>query len=160
MEKILVGVDVGQSGGEGVKRAIQLATRIDARVSILLVSNPQAHPSQREVFQDLERSVRQRLEMLIQAGRVQGVEANLFMTQGDYLEEVIRFIHENEITLVVFGLPRAGSRAAEEFDQWLTGIRHRISCRIELVHEKESSYPGSKLEKAEGRKPGVRNLDP
>jgi nucleotide-binding universal stress UspA family protein len=160
MEKILVGLDVGQSGLEGVKRAIQLATRIDARVSILLVSNPQAYPSQHEVFQDLERSLRQRLEMLIQEGRAQGVEANFFMTQGDYLEEVIKFIHENESTLVVFGLPRAGSRAAEEFDQWLTGIRHRISCRIELVHEKESPSPGSKLEKTESRKLGLKNPGP
>ncbi len=41
MERILVGMDVRQSNLEGVHRAIQLASRIDATVTILLGVRPE-----------------------------------------------------------------------------------------------------------------------
>ena len=136
MERILVGMDLRQSSLEGVQRAIQLATRIDATVSILLVSGSADPHTQQDLLQQLEHSVRRRLELLVEMGRADGVEANLYVTQGDYREEVIRFTQQNHITHVVLGLPRGGQQAADEFQEWLAGIRHRINCRIELVQEK------------------------
>jgi nucleotide-binding universal stress UspA family protein len=136
MERILVGMDLRQSSLEGVHRAIQLATRIDATVTILLVSSPADPHTQQDILQQLEHSVRKRLELLVEMGRADGVEVNFYVTQGDYREEVIRFTQQNQITHVVLGLPRGGPQAAAEFQEWLDGIRHRISCRIELVQEK------------------------
>jgi K+-sensing histidine kinase KdpD len=136
MERILVGMDVRQSNLEGVQRAIQLAARIDATVTILLVSSPSNPHTHQDISRQLENSVRKRLELLIEMGRADGLEVNFYMTRGDYREEVIRFTQQNLITHVVLGLPRGGQQATDEFHEWLAGIRHRISCRIELVQEK------------------------
>jgi len=136
MERILVGMDVRQSNLEGVHRAIQLASRIDATVTILLVSDQNDPSTHQEILQELGDAVRKRLELLMEMGRADGVEVNFYVARGDYREEVIRFTQHNQISLVVFGLPKAGQQSADEFHQWLAGIRHRISCRIELVQEK------------------------
>jgi nucleotide-binding universal stress UspA family protein len=136
MERILVAMDVRQSNLEGVHRAIQLASRIDATVTILLVSDQNEPSNHQDIFQELQGSVRKRLELLMEMGRADGVEVNFYMSRGDYREELIRFAQHNQISLVVFALPRTGQQATDEFHQWLAGIRHRISCRIELVQEK------------------------
>jgi nucleotide-binding universal stress UspA family protein len=136
MERILVGMDVRQSNLEGVQRAVQLAARIDATVTVLLVSSPSDSQPHQDILRELENSVRKRLELLIEMGRADGVEVSFYMTRGEYREEVIRFTQQNQITHVVLGLPRGGQQATDEFHEWLAGIRHRISCRIELVQEK------------------------
>ena len=136
MERILVGLDVRQSNLEGVHRAMQLATRIDARVTVLLVSSLVNPSAPQDILLEFENAVRKRLELLIEKGRADGVEVEFYMTQGNYREEVIRFTQQHPITLLVLALPKTGQQAVEEFNQWLAGIRHRINCRIELVQEK------------------------
>ena len=138
MERILVGLDVRQSNLEGVHRAIQLAARIDAKVSVLLVSSLVNPSAPQEILQEFENAVRKRLELLIEKGRADGVEVEFYMTQGNYREEVVRFTQQNPITLLVLALPKAGQQAVDEFHEWLAGMRHRINCRIELVQEKGS----------------------
>ena len=136
MERILVGLDVRQSNLEGVHRAMQLATRIDAKVTVLLVSSLVNPSAPQDILLEFENAVRKRLELLIEKGRADGVEVEFYMTQGNYREEVIRFTQQHPITLLVLALPKTGQQAVEEFKQWLAGIRHRINCRIELVQEK------------------------
>jgi nucleotide-binding universal stress UspA family protein len=136
MERILVGLDGRQSNLEGIQRAIQLAIRIEATVFILVVVRPTAAPARQELFQDLHAALRNRLELLMEMARGEGVEVKFYMARGDYGKELIRFTRENAITLVVLGLPGTGSQTTEEFHEWLAGLRHRINCRIELVHEK------------------------
>lgn len=138
MERILVGLDVRQSNLEGVHRAIQLAARIDAKVSVLLVSSLVNPAAPQEILQEFENAVRKRLELLIEKGRADGVEVEFYMTQGNYREEVVRFTQQNPITLLVLALPKTGQQAVDEFHEWLAGMRHRINCRIELVQEKGS----------------------
>ena len=138
MERILVGLDVRQSNLEGVHRAIQLAARIDAKVSVLLVSSLVSPSAPQEILQEFENAVRRRLELLIEKGRADGVEVEFYMTQGNYREEVVRFTQQNPITLLVLALPKTGQQAVDEFHEWLAGMRHRINCRIELVQEKGS----------------------
>jgi nucleotide-binding universal stress UspA family protein len=150
MERILVSMDVRQSHLEGVHRAVHLAKRIEASVSILLVSDSTIDSGPRNIFQDLEESVRRRLELMIQMGRSEGLDMNTYTTQGNYLEEVIRFIQENGITLLVLGSPRVGSRAADEFTEAFDAMRHRISCRVELVTERSTSLGNQASDEGEG----------
>jgi nucleotide-binding universal stress UspA family protein len=136
MERILVSMDVRQSHLEGVHRALHLAKRIGASVSVLLVSGSTVYSAPRNIFQDLEEPVRRRLELMIQMGRSEGLNMSTYTTQGSYLDEVVRFIQENAITLLVLGSPRVGSRAADEFTEAFDAMRHRINCRVELVTER------------------------
>jgi nucleotide-binding universal stress UspA family protein len=142
MERILVGMDIRETSLGAVYRAIHLAMRIKAPVFILLVSNAEANSSGNEISKALEGSVRKRLELMIEMGRSQGVNVNYYVTQGDFEEEVIRFVEEKNVTLLVLGLAEDGSKTKTglEFRKTLSNIRKRVNCSIELVHQKESSH--------------------
>jgi nucleotide-binding universal stress UspA family protein len=159
MERILVSMDVRQSHLEGVHRAVHLAKRIEASVFILLVSDSTIDSGPRNIFQDLEESVRRRLELMIQMGRSEGLDMNTYTTQGNYLEEVIRFIQENGITLLVLGSPRVGSRAADEFTEAFDAMRHRISCRVELVTERSTPLGNQDSDEVEGTERSFGSCD-
>ena len=84
---------------------------------------------------------------------------NTYTTQGNYLEEVIRFIQENGITLLVLGSPRVGSRAADEFAAAFDAMRHRISCRVELVNERSTPLKSQDSNEGEGTERSFGSYD-
>lgn len=138
MERILVGMDASETTLWAVIHAINLAKRIKARVSILVVNHPEAaRPGREKHRRELTAVSKQRLESLIEESRSQGLLVDYYVTEGLYEPELIRFIRENGTTLLVVGFPairRAGTPA--EFEGFLERIRHRINCRIEVVHER------------------------
>jgi nucleotide-binding universal stress UspA family protein len=145
MERILVGMDIREAALGAVYRAIHLAIRIKASVHILIVSDAGAALSGEDVLNALEGSVRKRLDLMIEMGRSEGVTINYYVSQGDYEEEVIRFVEENSITLLVLGFldDEPKKKTGRDFRRSLSNIRKRINCSIELVHQKESLAPGS-----------------
>jgi nucleotide-binding universal stress UspA family protein len=145
MERILVGMDIREAALGAVYRAIHLAIRIKASVHILIVSDAGAALSGEDVLSELEGSVRKRLDLMIEMGRSEGVTINYYVSQGDYEEEVIRFVEENNITLLVLGFldDEPKKKTGRDFRRSLSNIRKRINCSIELVHQKESLAPGS-----------------
>jgi len=132
MERILVGMS-GKSGAwEAWSRAISLAKRIDARVYALLVLCP--FPSAGYGHQEKEASVvRQRLELLIELGKSEGVPIDYFISEGDYEEEVIRFVDQNRISLLVVECTDGENLQKCREDLPIRKILHRAKCRVELI---------------------------
>ena len=63
-----------------------------------------------------------------------------YITHGASEGELIKFIEENGITLLVVGFPLAKERSSGgEFVDVLENIGHRINCRIEVVHERAAA---------------------
>jgi hypothetical protein len=82
--------------------------------------------------------VRERLELLIELAKSEGVRVDYFISEGGYEEEVIRFIDQNRITLLVAESPgEANYNSEREFAQ-ISRIRHRIACRVELVSPRKT----------------------
>ena len=137
MEKILVGMDASAITLWAPIHAINLGKRIKAKVYILLVINPGTASNQRDLQEETEAAARKRVEALIDEGRSEGVVVDYYITHGTYEGELIKFIEENEITLLVVGFPpgEEWSSVGESVDV-LENIRHRINCRIEVVHER------------------------
>ncbi len=137
MEKILVGMDASAITLWAPIHAINLGKRIKAKVYILLVINPGTASNQKDLQEEMEAAARKRVEALIDEGRSEGVVVDYYITYGTFEGELIKFIEENEITLLVVGFPPGGewSSMGESVDA-LENIRHRINCRIEVVHER------------------------
>lgn len=152
MEHILVSMDIRQeaespfpllnqdeTGGflAAVYRAIHLAERIKANVHILLVWYQESIFSPAEAFTGLEDAVKKHLELLIEKARSIGVNVRYYITNGNFEDEVIRFVAEKKITLLILGLPQGDSESSVEFNKSLYAIRQNVRCAIELVRRKE-----------------------
>ncbi len=124
MERILVSMDTRNGAWEAWRRAIMLAKRIDARVYALLVLPPDGNQAGHSGEKN-ESAIRTRLELLIELAQTEGVRVDYFISEGSYEDELIRFIDNNKITLLVVEVPDGESRIRK--------ILHRIACRVELV---------------------------
>jgi K+-sensing histidine kinase KdpD len=135
MERILVGINSHHSAWEAFYRACALANRIEAKLHVLLVlsnSMDGRHPME----QEQEATLRTRLELLIEKAKSDGIQVNYFIAEGPYEEAVIRFVDHHRITLLVYELPEGQIRSGEKGLPGLSTIRHRISCKVELVAPK------------------------
>lgn len=132
MERILVSMDPLQGAWEAWSRAISLAKRIDAKVYALLVLPPY-DSEEGGIRQQNARGVRKKLELLIEIAKSEGIAIDYFVSEGKYEDEVIRFVDQNRITLLVAELPDGERRHSGRGDPCLHKIRHRVTCRMELV---------------------------
>jgi hypothetical protein len=127
MERVLVSMNARQGAWEALSRAISLARRIDAKIYALLVlSSPAAvgGAMDQNAF-----GVRERLELLIEAAKSENIHIDYFISEGKYEEEVIRFIDQNKITLLIVESPAGDHREPHSIDS----LRHRTTCRMEVI---------------------------
>jgi nucleotide-binding universal stress UspA family protein len=137
MEKILVGLDPGKTSLWAAVHALNLSKRIQAKLFFLLIIDPVADGSEESLVRQVEADMKERLESLIQEGISDGIPVDYYITYGQYDNELVKFVRENKITMLVVESPTLQDRRhLEDFDDLLEKIRHRIDCRIEVVHEK------------------------
>ena len=137
MERILVGMESKRTSLWAVVHALNLAKRIKARVFILLVTDDIPAKGKENSFMDeMETSVKASLESLIEEGISDGIPVDYYIVRGQYDSELVKFIRGNKITLLVVGSPTAPYVHSGDFNDLVEKIRHRIDCRIEVVHEK------------------------
>jgi hypothetical protein len=136
MEKILVAMDPVKTKFHACTHALNLARRIKAKVLFLLVFSMPAREIKNFLKEEIAAPVKRRLDSFIEEGRSDGIEVDYYLVYGDFENEIVSFIQENRITLLVVEYPAEGGQLAEDFKFFLEKIRHRINCRIEVVHEK------------------------
>ncbi|HYA42311.1 MAG TPA: universal stress protein [Syntrophobacteraceae bacterium] len=137
MERILVSMDCWNGCWGALSRAISLAGRIDAKLYALLVLPPSASGSGKEEL-NAPCMTRERIELLIEIAKSEGSRIDYFISEGDYEEEVIRFVEQNRITLVIAESPDAENPCCERDLAQIRRIRHRISCRLEVVSPRKT----------------------
>ncbi len=138
MERILVSMDARLGAWEAWSRAVALAKRIDAGVFALLVLPPSPPAGHFHGEHETART-RNRLEALIELAKSEGIRVDYFVSEGDYEEEVIRFVNSNKITLLVAESSSIGENRHMERDLTpIRKIRHRITCRVELVSPRKN----------------------
>ena len=137
MERILVSMKAHRGAWEAWSRAISLARRIDAKVYALLVL-PSTMPTASELREPA--SVRNRLELLIELAKSEGIRIEYFISEGNYEDEVIEFVGHNKITLLV---AESAGKESGHTDRVIPAIRkilHRIQCRVELVSPRKNEH--------------------
>ncbi len=138
MERILVAMDTMRTRLFAGIHALHLARRINAKVLFLLIfpvrkALPKSEDPQ---VKSQESAVKKRVEEVIEEARSDGISVDYYITYGDFESELVSFIHENNITLLVVECPVAGGVADEACKDLLNKLRHRINCRIEVVNMK------------------------
>ena len=136
MERILVGMDPKRTSRWAGVYALNLAKRIQAKVSFLLVIDPAAKRSKPAISNEAETGVKESLESLIEEGLSEGILVDYYIAYGQYEDELVNFIKDNQISILVVGSPADQKASAGNFKSFLEKIRHRVDCRIEVVHEK------------------------
>lgn len=139
MERILVTMDHNQGEWAALSRALFLAKRMDARVFVLLVTEgiegePGFMPPPGNPFIE-------RLELMIEKGRAEGTTVAYFITQGEFEEEVIRFIAQNRVSLFLTERFGKGAKQAGRTMEAFYRIRRRTGCRIELIQPRRQVRP-------------------
>ena len=137
MEKLLVAIDSRYGAWEALSHACSLAKRIDATLNILLVV-----PLRRRNFssqsKEVEEAIRKRLGLLIEAAKAEDVKINYFTTEGEYAQEVIDFVNNNKISLLIHEADDTKIRSAKREQVFLSSLRHRVSCTVEIVFTKKN----------------------
>jgi len=136
MERILVGMDPNEGSLWAGIHGLNLAKRINAKVSFLLVIEPSTDKAKEALQEQRKDSMMKSLGPIIEQGREEGIGVDYFVTYGNYDNEVVRFIKENKITILVVGLRPDQRGPSGNFADLLEKVRHRIDCRIEVVSEK------------------------
>ena len=133
VEKILVTMNPARTRLFAGLHALNLAKRINAKVIFLLISpaGPGLSPDSRK-----EAALKKRVAALIDDARSEGVAVDCYAASGDYEGELIRFVQDNKVTLLVVETPAGSPETMETFKNFLNKLRHRIDCRIEVVNEK------------------------
>lgn len=128
MERILVAVDQLHPQHEAMAHACSLAKRIQARLYVLFVHKKSCV---------ITNPARQRLELLVGYARTEGIHVEYTILEGGYQESIISFIQNNGITLFIHELERADMGHFERNFSVLQSVRHRISCRVEIVNSQK-----------------------
>lgn len=136
MERILVAMDPVRNHFFAGIHALNLAKRIQAKVLFLLVFSPRTRKAPTWSEKSKEMMVKKRVEALIEKARSEGIAIDYYLIRGDYESELVSFVQENNITLLVMECPPGHKDAAEGCRDFLDNLRHRINCRIEIVNEK------------------------
>lgn len=139
MERILVSMDCRSGCWGALSRAISLAERIEAKLYALLVLPPLVKGFGMDERKAACGAVQQRLELLVEAARSEGAQIDYFISEGDYEEEVTRFVERNRITLVIVESHDVKDPLSERYSRQIRRIRHRISCRVELVSPRKKN---------------------
>jgi nucleotide-binding universal stress UspA family protein len=139
MEKILVAIDGKHGAWEAFSHACSLAKRIHVQLNILLVI-PRNSAKLSHTAKEMEEHSKNRLELLIEAAKADGISVNYFIAEGNYDDEVISFVNHNKITLLVHETHEGNTRpVCNEMAASLRSLRHRITCTMEIVAPKKTS---------------------
>ena len=132
MDKILVAIDGRHSGWEALSHACSLAQRIHVDLNVLLVIAPDRRNLPQAV-REVEEAVKKRLALLIETAKAEGITINYFLTEGTYEDEVINFVNNHKIALLVLEHIDGDARSASKDSASLRALRHRLTCKMEVV---------------------------
>jgi nucleotide-binding universal stress UspA family protein len=136
MKRIMAVLETSETPLWQAVHAVNLANRLGGKVFILRIL-PLAKSEEMVFLPEGGKKVWQRrLDDLIDQARSQGISVDYHIAYGSYEDELVRFIRETKIDILVLIAPNlAGSRQRDRSIS-LESVRHRVNCRIELVYEK------------------------
>ena len=133
MEKILVCIEARRGAWEALDRAFNLAERLGAQVSVLLIYPEQWVDS---TVVSEEESVKERVELMLEDAESKGISVEFYVSRGSYEEEVISFVIEHGITHLIVEQADDGSKEGLKCVKAHQNIRHRVQCRMEIVQKR------------------------
>jgi len=136
MKRIMAVLEASETNLWSAIHAINLAQRLGGKVFILRIFPFDEKREGGASQEELNGMLQQRLEDLIDEARSQGISVDYQIAYGSYEDELVRFIRETKIDILVLIAPHLVAPGRRQRAISLESVRHRVSCRIELVYEK------------------------
>lgn len=136
MEKILVAMDSLRPHSFAGIHALNLAKRISATVSFLLIFPAAPDSAGSRTEKDNQAFVKKNVHALLEQARSEGIAVDYYFAYGNYENELVNFVQEKNVTLLIVENTDSQSESTAVPRKFLNKLRHRINCRIEVVHKK------------------------
>ena len=140
MKRIMAVLEANETSLWSAIHAINLSQRLGGRVFILRFFPPEKDREGGASQEERNGMLQQRLEALIEQARSQTVSVDYHIAFGSSEDELVRFIRETKIDILVLIAPHLVTPGRRQRAISLESVRHRVNCRIELVYEKPE-YP-------------------
>ncbi len=140
MKRIMAVLEASEANLWSAIHAINLAQRLGGKVFILRIFPSEENREGKASQEESNGMLQQRLEALIEQARSQAVSVDYHIAFGSYEGELVRFIRETKIDIMVLIAPHLVTPGRRQKAISLESVRHRVNCRIELVYEKPE-YP-------------------
>jgi len=131
MEKILAAMMIDENSALAGIHALNLAKRINAHLSFLLIEHPSGEDEDEIV------RMNEKIISLLQNGRSENLNVDMFCSRGDYADELIKFALEEKVTMVIIAPPSIIKCSKIVFDEFIEKLHHRLNCRMDIVHKRE-----------------------
>jgi nucleotide-binding universal stress UspA family protein len=136
MKRIMAVLEASETNLWSAIHAINLAQRLGGKVFILRIFPSEENRESGTSQEERNGMLQQRLEALIEQARSQTVSVDYHIAFGSYEDELVRFIRETKIDILVLISPHLVAPGRRQRAISLENVRHRVNCRIELVYEK------------------------
>jgi nucleotide-binding universal stress UspA family protein len=135
--RILVPVDFSKKNKQAIDVAVGLAAMTKARLLVLHAIEPLADTAFEEfhdIYVKLEKQAQKKMEALLRSYREEGKDVAGSIVLGGRVREILRFVAENDIELIIMSSHKIGGQPAAE--DWGT-ISYKIAilapCPVLLV---------------------------
>ncbi|ROR02988.1 universal stress protein [Desulfosoma caldarium] len=141
MERILVTVTGGTTEDLGaLARGICLARRIGAHLYVVGLERPTEHRGEEPYRLVPASEVGERMHMLIEGARGDGVSVSTYILRGNPEEGILAFCREHRVTLWIVGVPGRQRRKHHQAMMWVHSLRHKLGCSVEMVRPKSEIF--------------------
>ena len=119
--------------------AIEFAKRKPTKILFLIFSSPPL--AEESPFSSVEEGEKRQKQFdgLIQQGRGQRIDLELYFSRDEYFEAVGQFAHDHNITQIIIATPQPSDEGYNKFIQEIDTLRNRVECQLVTVRTKEEA---------------------
>jgi len=145
IKKIACCVDFSENAGAAFDQAVELAEKFQSRLHIVHVLPPVFNPvlpDSEYVFPEQPKEsliikVEEKIQQEYAASLGEGVEHEIVVLDGHVSSEIIRFLEDEDIDLVVLGSYGASGMGRVLFGSVANRVSHKAPCSVMIVRAKE-----------------------
>jgi universal stress protein A len=147
MKNITCCVDFSENARFALQRAAELAEKFRAKLYVIHVLPPAVNPLDTEAEWVIPEEPKKSLILKIEEKMAQeygskigkDIDSELLVLDGHVSSEIIRFLEEKKIDLVVLGSYGASGMGLVLFGSVANRIAHKAPCSVMIVRSKENA---------------------
>jgi universal stress protein A len=145
IKRITCCVDFSENAGFALQKAMELAERFQAKLYVIHVLPPIVNPLETEADwvipeepkKSLILQVEQKMAQAYGSRMSKDMDSELLVLDGHVSSEIIRFLEQKKIDLVVLGSYGASGMGLVVFGSVANRVAHKAPCSVMIVRSKE-----------------------
>jgi universal stress protein A len=145
IKRIACCVDFSENADFALQRAMELAEKFQARLYVIHVLPPAVNPLETEAEWVIPEEPKKSLILKIEEKMAQAygskiskeIDSELLVLDGHVSSEIIRFLEEKKIDLVVLGSYGASGMGLVLFGSVANRVAHKAPCSVMIVRSKD-----------------------